>query len=772
MKRWKNIVLAAVLAVGVITPTAGCDEDCEHSVSTWKTVTAETCMAVGLEQGVCGKCYETVSREIPINPNAHVYGAWQVQKPTQDASGLATRVCAANNAHVEKETLPALSDLSAYSEKITARPSVLGVGERTYTYKKNKDITFTEEIPNTGIQTVKDAVDLGAAEESRALIRKAEGTMTTKFFNENNQNLNDTTQEHWYEFGDDYVHIYDGTDVDEGRATDRYYFLQDGEIYGLRKQANEDKYKNDLADSAGVENYINGSRFYLQYNNNLGFFYGVEDLLAGVYRAARWSTNGDFKEERVTNDAGETEYTFSFGHTENSGDDSGYFSVTSVRFTLTEAYTIDTLHVQSIVYVNNSAQNDGSVIKTWAYDENGHAYLLPGANQGARYVSYIDMAQTLKSSDDVVPVNPHTFDKMYVQDFDIAYNGEPVTNSVTFAADVSTGLNFSIINIQPMSALEDYSFDKFSFYLRTKDEKGKTVDKPIDFDTMNTVNMTVYIQEDTVVSEEGKKSTKTSFSLKSKLAGEQQLVIKTVTGLEKVLVCNVSEKAPSALYPVVFQYDRGEYTRNSARGAGNKTISATVYANQPLYFTADVPKDEENYVAPNYTATVSPAPSGEETRLIETVVNKEAVTRFSTDKTGSYTITLTSVLGGQSCTVKVTVVASPTLASLMEYAYTETLDEPYYGKVTVTFENLTEIREGESLTGYTFTANVVVENFGTERVKCTYNVEEGTVESEHLDGINANFKLGINEGYDFLLSYYLEDFSVWETVILEKVVNE
>ncbi len=773
MKRLKSILLAVVLTVGMALPAVGCDEECEHSVSAWKTQTAATCMSAGVETGVCGKCYETVSRNVPADPNAHVYGAWQIEKPTAEANGSATRICAANSAHNLHETLPALSNFSAYSEKITVRPSVLGVGERTYTYKKNKEITFTEEIPNTGIQTVKDAVDLGSAAESRALVRKAEGSMTNKFFNEKNENINDTTQAHWYEFGDNYTYVYDGTDVDFGKATERWYFIENGKTYGLTKAANSDKVVNDLATGSGDENYLNGSRFYLQWNNDLGFFYGVEDLLGGMYRAARWSTNGDFKEWTQETADGKTEYAFSFGSANNSGDDSGYFSVTSARFTLTDKYSVESLHVQSVIYVNNYAQVDGVPIKTWKYDENGHAVLLPGANQGARYYVAIDMAQTMKAEGDVVPTNPHTFDKMYVQDFAIAYNGQ-VTDSVTFAANVTTGYKFTIENIQPMSALEDYSFDNFSFYLRTKNEKGEVVDKPLSYGTMLSSAMTVDIQRETVISEEGKPSTKTSFALNSQLSGAQQVVIKTVRGKEKVLHCNISAEAPSKLHPVVFDYADGEYTRRSARGTTtDKTLSATIQSGQPLYFTADVPRDEENYVAPNYTATVTPALTGEETRLMETSVNREAVTQFATDTVGSYTITLTSVLGSQTCTINVTVVAASTFADMTGETYTQELDEPYYVPVTVSFkEDMQEVYDEENnFTGYTITAIISVEGVGVEELTCTYVVENREMTTEHLSGIEAGFHLAINEAYDFVLSYYLEDFQTWETVVLKKMAE-
>ena len=53
----------------------------EHSVDNYDEVTSSTCKTPGEEKGVCTVCNETVTREIPIDPDAHIYSTeWVFDK--------------------------------------------------------------------------------------------------------------------------------------------------------------------------------------------------------------------------------------------------------------------------------------------------------------------------------------------------------------------------------------------------------------------------------------------------------------------------------------------------------------------------------------------------------------------------------------------------------------------------------------------------------------------------------------------------------------------
>ncbi len=749
MKRISKIALTTVLGLAILLPAVGCggkEAGCAHNVGTWEITVAPTCEKGGKRAGICGVCLETVTEDVAPDPEAHVYGEWSVVKPTETEQGSATKVCTENTSHVLRVGLPVLNALENYtSSEITKRPSPASDGERTYTLKNDAgEITFTEPIPKTGIQTLRDAVGLGAADESHELIRKAEGQMGWWFFNDtgamNGQKL---LHNHSYELGDNYTHIVDGAD-----NCNRWYFVEDGVTYGLTdwKGASLDasssgKIYNDRNNSSSNDKYLQGSRMYLQYANYLGYFYGVEELLEGMYRTARWSDNNDFVEEIIEAEDGTKVYSFSFGSAENSGDVSGYFSKIKVEFTLTDVYTVEDLYVEATVYTN------GISGKVWDFDENGNAYVIEGKENGTRYVSVIDFSQTLKEEGDVVPQNPHPTKEMYVQSFDVTYHGEIMQEGdvAEFASGARTDYIFAIKNVTPDTALVKYTFDGFKAYLREVNDRGETIDTPIDWNTMTTVGMSFYMKADTK-----------EFYLNAQRAGKQQVVIKTVTGLEKVINCEISEQAPTVLYPMVYAYSDGLYEWIT----GEESIDQTIYVGQPLCFKSAVPANEERYASAAYNVSVSPSVTGEDTRLIGTSVGGEPATQFTTDKTGFYTITLTSKLDTTKvCYVNVEVKAAPTFAQLTSKVYTQKLE--YFGdslstEVTVSFEGykaVNETVEGVStVVGYEATATVVTPD-GTEKLTVTYNVSDGKIKSTHLSGADYGFMININEAYGLVLSH-------------------
>ncbi len=756
MKKITKILLAAVMAVGMVLPTAGCGE-CKHNVGTWEIVTAPTCETKGEKQGICGVCYEMVSEVIPADSEAHVYNPWEIlSAPTETETGSAKRICSVNGAHTLTIDLPVLGD-TEYNSEITTRPTPAKDGVRTYTLKHETGaVSFTQPVPAMGVQTVRDAVDLGIADESKDTIRRAEGTMGLKFYNEGATKPRIyPTSNHSYEFGDGYTHIVDGSDNCE-----RWYFTDEtGEIFGLTNYKDginpSDKVIDDMAIGNGNVKYIDGSRLYIQYVNELGYFYGVESLLEGMYRSARWSDNDDFREWVDTDENGKATYGFFFGNVQNSGSDSGYFSQLTTTFTLSDAYAIESITVEAITYANNRQQTDGNDIISWEFNEEGNAVIIPGKETtGARYVTTVSFTQTEKAEGDVVPTNPHTMDKMYVTDFDITYNGEVMQEGdiAYFASGVSTNYIFSIINVEPAEALRDYGFDNFGFYLRVK-EGGKVVDIPIDYGSMASVGMAASM------------NSSKQFLLNAKHAGTQTVVVKTAH-LEKEIHCQISEATPTALYPAVYEYVGGDYMWDRRVETEATTVSKTVYINQPLYFTADVPVDQKNYAAANYTLLESNGQAVDMNttkNYLETAVDGTAVTQFTSETAGRFTITMASKLNMSiRCTISVTVVAPPEFTTLAAKAYTQEIKYPQRTTVDVTFEEVATTDGGKT---YTATANIVTGQ-GEEKLSCTFDKETGMLTTEHLSGAEFGYVLGLNSAYDFVLTHYVEEFHEEESVVL------
>ncbi len=818
MRRISKILLAALLCAGTVLPAFGCgDKKCKHNVGTWEVLTEATCETEGLQKGICGICYQEVEEKIPVDPEGHVYGEWSIGSlPTEEGEGAATRVCTVNSAHVLNITLPTL-DSTDYKSTITTRPSALGDGERTYVLKHaTGDLTFTQPVPATGVQTVRDAVELSVSAESKALIRRADGEMYWKHYEEGDKpQTSSPISKHSYEFGENYTHIVDGKD-----NCQRWYFTDEtGKLYGLTDFSGGGKVRDDLTDESS-EKYINGSRLYIQYyggSNTLGYFYGVESLLEGLYRTARWSANGDFKEWTEQDGEGNNVYAFSYGDVQNSGEFSGYFTNTTVKAKIDSTFTISHLWVQSVIYVNSlkyALDDDGNPIfdeegnhiyvddagYTWEYDEESQtASLRPGKEKGNRYVSTVEFTQTLKEKEgDVVPVNPHSTANMYVNDFDITYYDEVMQegDKVAFASGKVTERIFGITNVTPTTALEDYAFDNFSFYLRTKDEKGNTVDLPINWDTMLTTGMSVDVDKTTW-----------KFFLNAKQSGEQTVVVKTQK-VEKVILCDIGAAVPTALYPAVYEYQDGKYSWEKSVETEETAIEKTVYTNQPLYFTADVPVGEKNYATSTYDLLNGSNEvidiTGSE-NYSATAINGTPVTQFISDKAGTYTVRIASTMNKSiRCTIKITVVKAPTFAELTAGVYEggtyippeEGSYVPQSATATLSFSDVKTTDGGVTWTAIaTVTANAAAGG-GVETLLCTYkyDVEDAatlaqmqadgrtptaTLTSEHTDGREFGFKLVMNEGNDFVLSIVIAlkdesgaELDKWEEIaVLKKKTN-
>ncbi len=756
---------AGTLAVACILPTITACSGCEHTdVGGWQTVTASTCTAEGVEKGICADCMEEITRALPVNPDAHAYGEWTITVPTETATGLAKKTCSINENHTLTAILPVLSS-DKYTSSITKRPSALGDGERTFSYEHLAgNISFTSPISANGIQTVRDAVEVITAQESHDLIRSASGMIgyeyhspeitwqddagVTQKFESNNQVYH---HDYSYEFGDNYTHINGGT-YDN---TERWYGVDTNGVYGFAQTSvynqdgsvkNKEFFYETGRNVLDAEKYINGFRFVLMYETDLGAFYGAEELLAGLYRAARLSTNEDFTQKISQTIDGETLYSFSFGHYNREAD--GLFGNVTVSFTMTGEYTVKTLSAKSTVYVNNTDMDITSQgqFNTWKLTTvNGKtvARIIEGRENGPHYVDLISVTQKTKAetASEPVPENPYQREKGVVYDsFDVVVGDEvlPVEHTAisTNAYRDGTGeVKFTIKNIKPDSAVS-LGVDGFNLYYR--DSAGN--DHPIAYDTLSSVGMNF-------------SKTGNAYTVRSQIAGENLLVIKTAA-TERVIKLNVARIAPTAVYPTIYKYSSIGYSENKqAEGAAK----ATVYVGQKLYFRAVPPELEVNYVDASVTATVTSGDalactienSVDHASLPFTVKEGVAVSSFVASTAGTYTITLASTkLSTAKCTVVVTVEEAPTIENILSNTYFANLEYPVKGRAKITFATV----------GGNVRANVEY-NGRTTVLNCIYDAATKTLASEIVEGgglledTEYNFALSMNEAYDLVLSH-------------------
>ncbi len=797
----KQFFILIVLCLCCLTIAAACENNdgCEHVVGdlSWQTTQQPTCVATGIEEGICSICYENVTRVKEIDPNAHQYGNWNVSNPTREANGTASTTCALCG-NVHNATLPKLDDVldqtNYKSTSITTRPTAAKEGVRTYVYEDSiGDITFNVAIPSNGITSLRDAVEIASMEESKSYIRKAEGQMGFEYYIGTSASGKYGLDDFSYEFGDNYTHLVDGIDDCE-----RWYFTDtttDGngntvtEYYGLTDFGGS--LRDEYSTNAGSKHYLEGSRLYFEYCLGLGYFYGAENLLDGLYRAAISSTNDDYQE---TVDATNNVYKFSFGSLTLSGSSSQYFSIIAVEFTFTDTLAIKTLDAICTTYVNNSH----SGIKTWAIDEEtGIGYVIEGQELGDRYISEIHIDQTAKTEGDVVPVNPYSCENMFISSFEIYDTKEEVTLTqgvpAYITANVATQARFEIRNILPVTA-ESMLLDSFSFYYRTKDSHGNNIDTPIDYVSLDSIGVNAYYSP-----------TEKTLSIKTTTPGEITIVIKTEKYFEYELVLASDEKVPSKLYPSLLTYANSVYSQQEFT-TNSVTTAIEIAVGQPIYFKARVDKDYESaQFTPSVTgintsnASFTTAEIEKNTNITEGHLAKDITSgkivdnyqyhSFEANTKGTYTIKLTSTLSkSKTATFKVKVVDAPTVEEICANTYTQTLEYPTAGTVTVSLALATGGDLPATLEDDTdYYVATITFNGMTEYLLCkfqvppshivggtnaTYENNRKYITSSHLRGAEQGFSLEWNEAYDLELTHPTGFGTLTETVVLNVAVAE
>ncbi len=787
MKRIMTAILSLVLCMGAICSFVGCESKCAHNVDDWEMITEASCSKNGLQRGTCDVCYETVEKVIPVNPEAHAYGEWDVlSTPTETETGRASNTCSENSAHTLTVDLPALGS-KEYKSQITLRPTAEQDGERTYVMKQGTgEIRFTKPIPKDGVKTVRDAVGLGVSAESKGQVRKATGKLGYERVAEGNAKgtIDCWNYIHEYEFGEGALTYSVEKDLKDSESIKRWYFKdENGKLYGLTDFTTDgsEKIVDDLATSNGNKRYIDGCRIFIPYYGGasaVGEAYGVEDFLDKLYSIACTSTNNDFVEYQPKEENGKTVYSFSFGEAQNDDYAISYFTRTTVSFALTTDYVIENVKVQAINYVNDRENG----ISTWQYNENGIAQVLSGKEGiGERYLACVEFEQTLKEEGETLLENEHKnkLDKMYAQRFDVEYvetgrkqvlnedgflpNGE----RVRFVFD-TTDRMFSIVNVIPKEAVRVYGLEKFKVYLRAV-ENGKQVDKLISHDTIDTVGVSIDMDKEW------------RFFLNAKKAGERTIVVKTSTGIERLIQCEIGAAAPIKLNASVYEYSFGKYTWATDYEEG--TVNQTIHTYQAFVFTAEVPQDEKNYASASHYVKIT-----DEAGKVVVDTKKEGfanawfdisskegrtVSVFCPEKAGKYTIEMISVLDiSIQTTIHLTVVDAPTFKEL---TMTSDAEGREYASITalpsLSYVDLTFKRFEETEDTCTVVAVIAVSGRTTE-LTCVYDKKERELTSTYLKGdFEGKMKLSINDASDFVLNYFSE-VGENETVVMKAISTE
>lgn len=709
------VLLSSMTVMSCMTLLSACG--CNHEVNKWKTVKEPTCTSTGLRRGVCSECGEVIEESVdPVEDN-HVYGDWVITKqPTSSLGGAgeAVKTCKENSEHYIKVTLPRLTSNGAGYDvyEVTKEATVIEEGEVTAV--KNTDngsIVFTAPIAKKEFDpsvdgSVADAVLLGSS--NRDLVRGGTGSL--------NDGWSDGDGSFSYEYGEDYVHTYDG---------ERHVFVSltsSGTVYGVTSVSNSaDSYPDPIVNSGIGKKNLEGYEYPVRRAGRT--FYGAEGLLYYSYDWATRNDNNDFYEsvtEKKINGTLRTVYTYSFGYYNAPQ----YFCKFKVEFTLDDDGVLDYIRMDTDSYVQNVQQSDGSAdYSQFEVIRDGDKTICRLTADAGKpmYEEYIEYHQTTKAQSPEEPEHLFTEKAFMVESFDLVDSDGKIIgadeDSAASAVAAGDPLTLFVRNVQPSTA----SVDMDEPFLYLKSDSGRL----IALDYASSGVWYTFQQRGTAGY---------VFKIYFKMSGAVTLVAKTKNGYEKTFIVNVSPASPSVLYPAVYEYgDKGySWRTGSEQSSIGYYINTEVYVGQSLKMTAQVLKDEAAYVDGGYKATLAAANEA----VTLTTSEDTGETTFVATQAGSYTVLLTSTKNkNRRAIVVVSVIEPPSMTEILSGDYSGKLKK---GEATVSF--------GETDADGKITATLTTRK-GEEVLSVYYDVEKGKLVTEHIGGATLGVSLEINEAY-------------------------
>lgn len=716
MKRKNYLtILLVVLAIVIGTMTlVSCNHN--HTVNKWRVIKESTCTTEGMRRGACEDCGEVVEEVVPVNPDNHVFGNWEVTvMPTSDirnGTGEVRKTCKENPDHYVSETLPSLiGNGRAYkSYDVSKEATVLEEGEVHAVYESKEGngdisiiITTAKRVfsPNTSVEdgVVGDAALI--ASSHRNLVRSGTGTFYNTLDGEGSVS---------YVYGENYCH------TNDGEAEQWFSLTSTGDIFGILNAREIGGGRNIMKDPNAILRNLDGYKY--QYRSSGEEYYGAEGLLYGTYLAAKANVNGDFKQGRSTRD-GEPYYWFSYGYLNGNR-----FVQFKVEFTLDEDTMLKYVKVQSGTYFSTSGQFE------IYYDETTKkttAILRPDAGSPI-YDEYIEYTQVSKKDSPEEPVHEYTEEAFKITDIKL-YNGnsiirDPAAPQVFNAGGNPNSLTLNIRGVSPDTA--SFTFDPVALYLVNDNGRKVLLDSSPDGSRKVYYNMSPV-------------GTRYNITIYSKASGTFNLVLVTESGYEKPFTIEAQPIAPTTMLPSIYKYSDAGYSWLASESGA---ISAEIYVGQRLNMKASPMSEEKEYVDGSYTASMASLVAGVNASDVLSMDEESSLVTFVTDVPGTYEVVMKSnKKQSVKATVTITVLAAPDIDTMLSGEYGGYLKK---GAVEVKFG--TKDTDGKI-------SVEIVSYQGTETISVYYDTEKRALVSEHLSGANLGAKLEINEAYKLVLAY-------------------
>ena len=726
----------AMATVFSLSAFAGCKKE-EHAYN-WTIDKEATCSSEGKKTGVCGICGDVKEEKIPVDPKAHVYGDWAVEQPTETADGSAKKVCTINASHELEVTLPKITaEGTGYlSSEVTKESTVFSYGERTFVYEhESGNVTFIQQLPLKPVETVEDAVLLGASRGN--LVRKASGRFSDAATVGDVKYTTFTT-----EIYDDHTIVTDNADHA------KQYFSRDdnGKVFGI-------EVLNDSNEPKAMERVTESCLLGYGYDPGVGNglrTYGAEQTLQMYYQKgkdARSNNKAVKYTEKIIDmfSDGGLKAMFHFSYYE------GYFFCRyTVEFTLDAKGVIVSLTLTTnVIRPYMIAVDDNGELR---FDEDGDVIFGIDEDTGLPYSDDHDEisvrkliydAPVLKTENDVQPKNPYDSNVKYIKDFTVSYGGKALAEDGTHTFPSLKDFNLEILDVKPDTA--DLDYDPLRVYVRTPARDTELTLSASD----NEYGLIGFFDKDLKV-----------ITLKSNSAGAVTIVIKTKGGkAEKVLNLEFSKSPPSTINAEAYVYSDsdGKVNYTWLECDTTKDNAVSVYVGQALKFRSNTSKEELPSADLTFIALLSDSDQLEYSTLTEEEFEGRDIYSFVASRAGLYDIWIRYPDRPSVAThFYVNVLEKPDLSTLIDGVYEGNLANVLIGgsgkpsAVSVTFE-----QESGSLSGK---VHIQVGDLSSH-YNYTYNAEDKTFALTYYDGISVeenftfDFSLKFNEAYRLVLTH-------------------
>lgn len=679
--------MAAVLGV---TAFAGCKKEKHNYIWDVESEVKATCTTEGKRRGICSECGDVKEESLPIDPDNHNYGEWEVKKyPDVGNKGEAVKKCTYNSAHELKAELPDLSDIagSYISDTVTKPATAISAGTRELVLENAAgNITFEVEIPKREVETVEDAVLLGSSLGD--MVRSASGHYSDTYTGDQSSGAIRQENDFSYYYGDGYTHI-----TDDG-ANQEYWITRDGEgkVFGILEGGGSYPHAAENI----TEDYLLGFG-YSSGANSMRTFGAENTLLLNYERAQTALEQGTavlYDEDIVALPGGGFKAWFMYSYYENPNfaryrldftlNATGVITSLTLSTKIIRAYMIeedsrgnklfydngDMVYAEEyetenganvyetdangIVYDGVKTDYKGTVLKERVVNSDGSVEFKdiprpkPGNRGGdtERYYYSDDHSEVskreivydapvLKTPDDVVPECKYSSDDLYITSFDAQYQNKLIGEEGLKMSANETVI-FELCDIKPSTASVEY--DPVRLYLRTgtRDIQLTSEHNDNSYRTMGFFSIV-----DVGTSANPKKVGRVT--LNARYAGELTLVLKTKGGkFEKEIKLNIGKGVPTDMSAEVYAYSDADGRERHLWTPYDSTSSAIVmYVGETLRMRAMAPSSEAQYVDASFNAAIG---LGEDPRITFTddvdfngVTVSEAVPHVA----GTYAVYLT-----------------------------------------------------------------------------------------------------------------------------------